>query len=224
MRRSQRLNSWSCYWILDGHKDGDAAYKHKNNVRAGAPDLRDGELDEIGLDEIGEEEFFCKNFLLMLTALNFFGCGAERPVELPDPDAMAVMIVGRIVGPDCGGATEGPSATFSSVSMVVSGACCGTAAVDVTSRLTPSDPKAPVSSRLVNSDSPGVSVSIFAIDASQDAMLLSIPCDWKFVENQEKGCKVQIRGQSSDCIAECETYQGKYGRRNNGSSVQRAQY
>jgi len=35
--------------ILGGHKDGDEAYKHKNHVRAGAPDLRDGELDEVGL-------------------------------------------------------------------------------------------------------------------------------------------------------------------------------
>jgi hypothetical protein len=156
---------------LGEHKDDSATYKYKNNVRAGVPDLSDGELDEIGLDEIGEEEFFSKNFLLMLTALNFFACGAERPVKLLDPDATAVTIVGRVVAPDCGGANDGPSPTFSSVSMAVSGACCGTAVVDVVSKLSPSDPAAPVSSRLVNSDSPGVSVSIFAIDASQDAML-----------------------------------------------------
>jgi hypothetical protein len=151
---------------LGEYKDDNTINKHKNSIRVEVPDLSDGELDEIGLGEIGEEEFFCKNFLLMLTALNFFRCGAGRPVELLDPDATAVMMVGRVVAPDCGGVTDGPSTTFSSVSMIVSGACCGTAVVDVVSRLSPSVPAVPVSSRLVNSDSPGVSVSIFAIDAS----------------------------------------------------------
>lgn len=45
---------------------------HIKSLRAGLPDFR-GEVVEVGLAEIGEDEFFCKNFLLMFTALNFFG-------------------------------------------------------------------------------------------------------------------------------------------------------
>lgn len=146
---------------LIGHKDC-ATYKCKSNVRAGAPDLSEDVLAEVGLDEIGEE-FFCRNFLLMFTALNFFGCGAERPVELVEPDATAVMIVGRGLS-DCTERISVPSVTFSTASMV-SGTLCGTV-VDVTSSLTSSDPTPPESSLLVESDSPGVSVPIFAIYAS----------------------------------------------------------
>ena len=149
-------------------------YKYKSNVRAGVPDFSEDELVEIGLDEIGEEEFFCKNFLLMFTALNFFGCGAERPIELAEPDATAVMIVSREVAADSTGDTDGPSATFSTASMAVSGAFSGTTVVDAAPRLTPSDPAAPESSLIVKSDSPRVSVSIFAIDASEDAIQFSI--------------------------------------------------
>lgn len=42
---------------------------------------------------MGEAEFFCKNFLLMFTALNFFGCGVMT-VELLDAEETAVLMVG----------------------------------------------------------------------------------------------------------------------------------
>jgi hypothetical protein len=134
-------------------------------------------LIEIGLDEVGEEEFFRKNFLLMFTELNFFGCWAERLAELPDPGVIAVITVGRVVDPGCVGETEVPMTTFSSASMVISGAFSRTAVVDFASKQTSSNPADPVSSRLDDSDSPGVSVSIFAINASQDAIQFSVSCD-----------------------------------------------
>ena len=121
---------------------------------------------EFGLDELGEEEFFCKNFLLMFTALNFFGWGAERPVELVEPDATAVIIVGRVVESDGVSGTEGSCATFSTASMGASDAFSGMTVVDVRSTLTSSNTAAPLSSLPVKSDSPGVSASIFAIHAS----------------------------------------------------------
>ena len=148
---------------LGEHKHINSTYKCKNDIRAGVPDLSDGELAEIGLDDMGEEEFFCKNFLLMFTALNFLGWGAERPEEPLELTVTAVMTVGRIVVADCMGFTEGSSARFSAASMVV---FSWTAVVNIASKLFPSDPAALASSLVVDSDIPGVSVSISAIDAS----------------------------------------------------------
>jgi hypothetical protein len=147
---------------LGEHKHINTTHKCKNDIRAGVPDLSDGELTELGLDDTGEE-FFCKNFLLMFTALNFLGWGAERPAEPLELAVTVVMTVGRIVVADCIGGTEGSSARFSVASTVV---LCWTAVVNIASKLLPSDPAALASSLLVDSNSPGVSVSISAIDAS----------------------------------------------------------
>ena len=148
---------------LGEHKHINTAYKYKKDIRAEVPDLSDGELAEIGLDDMGEEEFFCKNFLLMFTALNFLGWGAERLAELLELAVTVVTIVGRIVVADCIGGTEGSCAGFSAASTAV---LSWIAVVNIASKQFPSDPAAPASSFLANSDSPGVSVSISAIGAS----------------------------------------------------------
>jgi hypothetical protein len=44
------------------------------NSQTGPPDLTAVELEEVGV-EPGPEEFFSRNFLLILTALNLFGWG-----------------------------------------------------------------------------------------------------------------------------------------------------
>lgn len=45
---------------------------------AGLPDLTTGTWFDDVVADPEEDEFFCKNFLLMLTEVNFFGCGAAN--------------------------------------------------------------------------------------------------------------------------------------------------
>lgn len=70
----------------------------------------------------------------------------------------------------------------------MSGALSGTAVVETPSKLPPWLSATAVSSLWDNSDSPEVSVSIFAIDASEDAMCIvfDIPYDCKIDEIYER--------------------------------------
>ena len=109
------------------------------NSRAGLPALFDGEVVETGLEVAGEDEFFCKNFLLISEALNFFGCGAERLATLVGPDERAVTIVGSEVVLDSDAGIEAASALSPASRFVCSGALSGTAATDTPSELPPND-------------------------------------------------------------------------------------